>query len=108
MAQVATFNPQVSAVIWGRDADTINDINTKKINTKIFPEYKLNPNISATTDLDEALKDAVLVVGCLPAQVLPKVLEENKDKIPLDVPFVNCAKGIERDFSRETSYNDFL
>jgi len=94
MAQVATFNPQVEAVIWGRDAETINDINTKKINPKIFSEYKLNQNISATTDLDEALKDAVLVVGCLPAQVLPKILEENKDKIPLDVPFVNCAKGM--------------
>jgi len=93
MAQVATFNSCVDVVMWGRKAETVKSINEKNINSEVFSEYKLNTNITATTDLEEALKDTSLVVGCLPAQVLPTVLEENKDKIPLDVPFVNCAKG---------------
>jgi len=93
MAQVATFNPLNRVVMWGRETEIIKSINENNVNHEVFPEHKLSTNITATTDLDEALKDTELVVGCVPAQVLPIILEENKDKIPLSVPFVNCAKG---------------
>eukprot|EP00330_Aristerostoma_sp_ATCC50986_P009314 CAMPEP_0114593650 /NCGR_PEP_ID=MMETSP0125-20121206/15244_1 /TAXON_ID=485358 ORGANISM="Aristerostoma sp., Strain ATCC 50986" /NCGR_SAMPLE_ID=MMETSP0125 /ASSEMBLY_ACC=CAM_ASM_000245 /LENGTH=344 /DNA_ID=CAMNT_0001793041 /DNA_START=51 /DNA_END=1085 /DNA_ORIENTATION=+ len=94
LAKVASFTGKYRVSMLTRSEDVEVCVNQIRRNPTIYTEFKLHPNIIATRDTDEALKDTTMIIGCLPAQITPKWLEENKDKIPLDVPFVNCAKGM--------------
>ena len=53
----------------------------------------LSENVTATTDIQEALKDAILVLCCFPVQVIPDILEKNKALFDPNIPFCSCSKG---------------
>ena len=93
MAHVAGSSGKNNVKIWARDKEIVDSINHKHSNPKFCPHIKLPEIITATTDQEEALRNADFVMGCLPTQVIPKFLEEVKSFYPLEAPFVSCAKG---------------
>ena len=82
-------------VIWGRNADVAADINERHRNEAYQPGIGLPATISATTNADEALKDARLVVLAVPAQVLREHLEQWRTALHPDAVLVSLIKGIE-------------
>ena len=78
-------------VLWAREAEVVEDINTRHENRLFLPGLKLSPLITAVTDLwDLADESPVLVVT--PAQHMRAVLgqlSENAQELIL------CSKGIE-------------
>jgi glycerol-3-phosphate dehydrogenase (NAD(P)+) len=72
----------------------VDDININHKNSKYHSNITLDENVTATDDLKEALKDASLVVCCLPVQSIPEILEKIKDLIDPKVPFCSCSKGM--------------
>jgi glycerol-3-phosphate dehydrogenase (NAD(P)+) len=78
-------------VLWAREAEVVEDINTRHENRLFLPGLKLSPLITAVTDLwDLADENPVLVVT--PAQHMRAVLgqlSENAQELIL------CSKGIE-------------
>lgn len=95
MAHVAASSGKNSQVmIWARDKEAVKSINEKRSNPKFCPEKKLAEIITATTDPEEALRNADLVMGCLPTQITPKFLESVKSFYPLEAPFLSCSKGL--------------
>lgn len=78
-------------VLWAREAEVVEDINTRHQNRLFLPGLKLSPLITAVTDLwDLADENPVLVVT--PAQHMRAVLgqlSENAQELIL------CSKGIE-------------
>jgi len=78
--------------VWARAAATAEAINTRRESPRL-PGIKIDPQVSATTDLTEAMQaDAALLV--VPAQASRAVVTAIAAAQP--IPIVACAKGIER------------
>lgn len=81
--------------LWARDAATVAEINTHHTNEKYLPGARLNESLMATTDIEEAVTQAdVLVVG-VPSQFFRSALESVKPMIRPWVPIISLAKGLE-------------
>ncbi|MCB1527504.1 MAG: NAD(P)-dependent glycerol-3-phosphate dehydrogenase [Hyphomicrobiaceae bacterium] len=84
-----------SAVIWAREAEVVDDINTRHVNSQFLPGIPLDPGLRATDNLaDIAQADAILMVA--PAQHIRTVAAELRPHLKNGQPIINCAKGIER------------
>lgn len=87
---------ELDVTLWARRKDVADEVNKTHTNTARLPGVTLNPGISATTNLQEALKnDTILMVT--PAQSMRSVLEQMKPHIRENHVFVLCSKGIEQD-----------
>lgn len=82
-------------VVWGRDAEAVDEISTRHRNEAYHPGVDLPERITATTDPREALAGASLVVLAVPAQVLRANLASWGDGIDEDAVLVSLMKGIE-------------
>jgi glycerol-3-phosphate dehydrogenase (NAD(P)+) len=72
-----------------------DDINTSHINHAYFPDLILPKNLVATTNADQALTDADLVVLAMPAQTLRGNLSNWSTSIPSEAVLVSLMKGVE-------------
>jgi glycerol-3-phosphate dehydrogenase (NAD(P)+) len=89
LAQVASDGQPV--LLWARESEVVDSINTAHENALFLPGLKLDPSIRATGDLaDVAECHAWLVVT--PAQHMRSVLEAAPAS---SAPLVLCSKGIE-------------
>ncbi len=95
LAQVAATGGR-ETLIWAREGEVVEAINTRSENPLFLPSMQLNQAIRATADLDD-LRDCDAWLVVTPAQHMRAVLEQTSD---CDKPMVLCAKGIE-----ETSGN---
>ena len=93
MATIAARNGH-EVVIYARDAAQVDSINTKHCNPRYLSEFELSSNIKATTDVAEAMKDAVLVIHCIPAQHTPDFLAKYKNELPVDAILCSTSKGL--------------
>ncbi len=83
-------------LLWAREAELVEEINTLHTNSIFLASAKLAPNVRATGDLAEMAKlDMLLLVT--PAQHLSAVLS-GVPSIPRDL--VLCSKGIEKGSGR--------
>lgn len=83
------------AVLWTRDASVAEHINAKHFHPTRFADVKLNPNLSATTDLKSALQGAGIVVSTLPMKALRQSMRMCDEHIESDSILVSTTKGIE-------------
>lgn len=77
--------------LWAREADLVEEINTRHTNSLFLPGANLANNISATNHIGD-LADLPVLLAVVPAQHLASVLAQLPD-CPRDL--VLCAKGIE-------------
>ena len=80
-----------NVVIWAREAELVEEINTTHTNSLFLPGAMLSPHIRATSDLAD-LADLPVLLVVAPAQHLARVLG---DLPPGKRDLVLCAKGIE-------------
>lgn len=82
--------------IWAREPIVIDAINNEHENTTYLKGIKLNQNLHATNDLaDICNKEVILIMT--PAQHVRATLESIKDELSKGIPFIICAKGIEKE-----------
>jgi glycerol-3-phosphate dehydrogenase (NAD(P)+) len=82
-------------VLWAREADVVEDINARHVNSAFLPGVALDPGLEATDDLSRiAAADACLMVA--PAQHVRAVAAELAARLPAGKPVVICAKGLEQ------------
>lgn len=82
--------------IWGRNHETIDEINAKNTNSKFHPGFTLPKQITATTDPATALHSAEVVVLAVPAQTLRENLKSWGHHVPKSAIVVSLLKGFER------------
>lgn len=82
--------------IWGRNHETIDEINAKNTNSKFHPGFTLPKQITATTDPATALHSAEIVVFAVPAQTLRENLKSWGHHVPKSAIVVSLLKGFER------------
>lgn len=82
-------------VLWGRDAALIEALNRTHENASYLPGLALSPKIRGSSDFAEAVSRTELVVVAIPSQATRELLGRATGLIPLGVPVVTVAKGIE-------------
>ncbi len=81
-------------LVWAREGDVVQSINTTHENSVFLPGLKLHPDIRATkTMADLSPSDAVLIVT--PAQHMRTTMATLKSVLKETIPLVICAKGVE-------------
>ncbi|CAB4759734.1 MAG: NAD(P)H-dependent glycerol-3-phosphate dehydrogenase [Actinobacteria bacterium] len=82
-------------LMWGRNGDVVNEINTHHTNSKYLDSNVLPKALLATTDLQEAFDYSSIYVLAVPAQTLRENLVEWKPLAAPNALFVSTLKGIE-------------
>ena len=93
MASLVAGN--VPTVLWAREADLVEQINTEHVNGAYLPGFTLHAGLRASHDLAEALHDADVVVMAVPSQYYRDVLTQAAPHIRPWVPVVSLSKGLE-------------
>ncbi len=96
MATVLSANFE-DVALWARDAAQVEAINRTHQNAGYLPGLTLSERIAATTDLQQALSDAQIVIVGIPSQATRAVLAQAAPFMPRHVPVITIAKGIEND-----------
>ncbi len=84
-------------VLWGIENSQIDSINQTGTNPQFLGDIKLPPNMRATLDLDDCLKNAEILFVVVPSQAVRSVMQKvaASQVFPDGAPVVNMAKGFE-------------
>ena len=82
-------------LLWGRNSDVVNEINTKHTNSKYIGQNILPNEMRATSDLNETFAFSKNYVLAIPSQQLRSTLELWKPHFSDDCLIVSTLKGIE-------------
>ena len=85
----------VPATIWARSAETVDEINAKHTNERYLPGARLTPALRATTSIQEAVREADVVVMGVPSQAMRDTAREVGKYIRAWVPVISLSKGLE-------------
>jgi len=85
----------VPAIIWARSAETVDEINTKNANERYLPGARLTQGLRATTSIEEAVRDADVVIMGVPSQAMRETAREVGRHIRAWVPLISLSKGLE-------------
>lgn len=84
-------------MLWGRRAELVSEIRTKRENTTFLPGFRLADTLEATADPGEALHGAEMLVIAVPTHGLRETLRRCEALIPRGIPVVSATKGIEQE-----------
>lgn len=87
--------PHAPTVVWTRRPEIAKSINKKHRNKRYLKGLDLSPELEATDDLRDAVKDATVIIMGVPSHGYREVLSRLIDAIPPTVPIVSLSKGIE-------------
>ncbi len=81
--------------IWGRNPDTVREINEQRSNEQYLPGLKLSHKLTAVDDITQVIQNADLVVMGVPSKAFRETLMHVKAHIRPWVPIISLAKGFE-------------
>lgn len=82
--------------LWAREPGLAEEITFDNANSHFLPGFRLPTELSAVSDLDQAVKDADLIVVGVPSHALRGVVQDAAGAVPRAVPIVSLAKGLEQ------------
>jgi len=83
-------------LLWARDPEVARAVREDHENPAYMPGFRLDPNLSATADLAEAVCGADLVVMGVPTSGFRHVLQDASPAMRPWIPVVSLTKGLER------------
>jgi len=83
-------------VIWAREKEIAEAINSKKENPLYLPNIKLPHNLISTDNILEAIKKARFIVNVVPTQHIRSVFTPLQNKLNDENIVVSASKGIEK------------
>ena len=63
----SVISRQCDALLWARDSQIVTGINEQHTNQRYLGDTPLNPKLTATTDIGDAVKDAKAVLIAVPS-----------------------------------------
>lgn len=100
MAHNLSFKHDV--LLYVRNKEDCDNINLYHENKKYLKGYKLSDNIKASQDINDCLKNKI-IVNAIPTQNIRSMLEEYSSLFPKDSIIVNLSKGIEKTSGKRIS-----
>ncbi len=82
--------------IWDRKKEVVEEINKSSKNSLYLKECKLPETVKATLEMEEALKDAEMVVIAVPSHAVRSVCKNISNCIARGTLITSVAKGIEQ------------
>ena len=89
------FTQNTPTLLWCRRSEIADEINRDHRNERYLPGYPIAPELRATASLEEAVREADVLVMAIPSHGMRAVLEEVSKFIRPWVPIVSLAKGLE-------------
>lgn len=83
-------------LVFGRDPQVVDSIQYKHMNFRYLPGVQIHPRIRATTDLEQALSTAKLLVISIPSRSLPELFNHLPCAIPPGTILLHAVKGLVR------------
>ena len=83
-------------ILWSRRDEVANEINETKRNSDYLPGIDLPKNLTATSDLEAALRDADQIYLAIPSQSLRESLSSWKRFIPKNATLISLIKGLDQ------------
>ena len=90
-------------LMWGKNEQTINEINKQHINSKYLKTAKINDSIKATLDIKAAINFSEVFLMALPTKAIRTVASEIDSLLSTPKTFIHVAKGIENDTYKRVS-----
>lgn len=84
-----------SVRLWGRDGALIDELNKTRENAKYLPGFQLSNSVTATSNLEDALEKAQIVILAAPSHAIRELFEQILPNLPDGVIIVGASKGIE-------------
>jgi len=82
--------------LWAYEPAVAEDVQANRRNDKYLPGVDLEPSLRATSEMDQALEGATVVVSVSPSHVVRPVMEEAAKHLTGNQPLlVSASKGIE-------------
>lgn len=94
LAKATTENGR-EAVVWDRKEEVVREINEQHSNIRFLKDLVLPEQLTATTDLNEALQGADIVVLAVPSSAIREVSARIAPLLSGEEIIVNIAKGID-------------
>jgi glycerol-3-phosphate dehydrogenase (NAD(P)+) len=85
-----------TVTLWGRTADHVAEIQAQHENRRYLPGAALPPSLTATADLEAAVRDKPLVVSVVPSHTVRDVLGRAGKAMAPEAITVSASKGIEQ------------
>jgi glycerol-3-phosphate dehydrogenase (NAD(P)+) len=82
-------------MMWGRNAQVVDEINSRQSNSRSLPGLSLPDSIKATNDVELALEGGAAILLAIPAQSLRENITSWKKVFPKHLPVISSLKGIE-------------
>jgi len=86
-----------AVTLWARAAEHAATIQEQRVNAKYLPGAALPPSLTATADLDAAVRDRRFVVSVVPSHTVREVLGRAGKAMRPDAIVVSASKGIENE-----------
>ncbi len=83
--------------LWARESDVVDAVNHHHENPRFLAGARLSPSLRASSDMDDALRGAALVVYAAPSHVLRRVVAAGHASVAAGAVLAVATKGIERE-----------
>src|SRR5260370_42084618 len=82
--------------LWAHDKQIADAISKDRVNEKFLPGQSIPDCASVTSDLEEALRNAEIVVGVMPSQHSRHLFQEMRPHLKSGMLIVSATKGLEQ------------
>ena len=86
--------------MWTKFETELNSLLKHRVNKFVLPDVKLPKKIKITSSMEDAVKNAELIIAVVPAGALDSVFKELKPLLTKDQHICIASKGIEQDTCR--------
>ena len=93
-------------MLWSRDSEQVVTMNRWHINPQYMKDFKYSPDLKATDDMEEAVRDAEYILMVIPTKVLREVAGNlNTILVKLDQKplLIHATKGLEQETYKRPS-----
>jgi glycerol-3-phosphate dehydrogenase (NAD(P)+) len=81
--------------LWAHDAVLAASLQTGRENKTYLPQYVLAGNVGVTSNIQEALFSATILIGAMPSAHARSVYTQARPHVSPEVKFVSATKGLE-------------
>lgn len=81
--------------LWAYESEVLESIAGRHVNEHFLPEQVIPGCVSATSDLQEALRDAEIVISAMPSQHCRRLFEQMLPHLDPNQLIVSATKGLE-------------
>lgn len=95
LALILGQNPRHHVSLWSARPDAAAEMIQRRENVRFLPGVAIPPAILLTTDIDQAVDGADLLLEAIPTIYLRETIGRVAARLPKNVPLVSVTKGIE-------------